>query len=81
MAQPAYRAPEIRDLQDTILADASGEKHPSITDRIQSDVCNPPPLGCGGPAVEFSDAVSRREYSISGMCQECQDGFFEGDLE
>lgn len=30
---------------------------------------------------EFTDELSRTEYSISGMCQECQDSLFgDGDL-
>ena len=32
---------------------------------------------CGGPAVEFKNEVSRKEYALSGMCQVCQDSFFE----
>lgn len=35
---------------------------------------------CGKPLVgdseEFRDELSRREYSISGMCQACQDSMF-----
>lgn len=30
-------------------------------------------VSCGGPAVEFRDELSRREYSISFLCQKCQD--------
>jgi len=32
---------------------------------------------CGEPVGEFKDALSKKEYSISGMCQECQDSVFE----
>lgn len=43
---------------------------------------------CGQPASVFRDGLSRREYSISGLCQACQDIIFvepedeeyEGDL-
>lgn len=31
---------------------------------------------CGEPAVEFKDELSRKEYSISGLCQRCQDDIF-----
>jgi len=31
---------------------------------------------CGGPADAFKDEISRREYSISRMCQKCQDETF-----
>lgn len=32
---------------------------------------------CSGEAKEFRDSASKREYKISGMCQSCQDDFFE----
>lgn len=31
---------------------------------------------CGDPIGEFRDALSKREYEISGMCQKCQDKVF-----
>jgi len=31
---------------------------------------------CGGDASAFTDALSRKEYGISGMCQTCQDKTF-----
>lgn len=31
---------------------------------------------CGGPADEFTDELSRREFGISGACQTCQDKIF-----
>ena len=31
---------------------------------------------CGGPCDHFRDALSKKEYQISGMCQECQDKVF-----
>jgi hypothetical protein len=43
---------------------------------IKGNTCVPKPIGCGGPAVEFKDDCSRREYRISGLCQKCQDSFF-----
>lgn len=30
---------------------------------------------CDGPAVCFRDAVSAFEYSVSAICQECQDKY------
>lgn len=44
---------------------------------IQSNLCCPPPIGCGKPAANFKDELSRKEYSISGLCQTCQDAFFD----
>lgn len=34
---------------------------------------------CGKPvsADSFRDELSRKEFSISGLCQVCQDDFFE----
>ena len=28
---------------------------------------------CGGDASTFKDDISAKEYTISGLCQECQD--------
>lgn len=40
---------------------------------------------CGKPvkglSSEFENDLSRKEYSISGMCQACQDSVFSGDDE
>lgn len=43
---------------------------------INNRVCVPAPIGCGGAATTFRDAKSEREYSISGLCQNCQDSIF-----
>jgi hypothetical protein len=34
---------------------------------------------CGGDAILFSDNLSETEYTISGMCQLCQDEIFIPD--
>lgn len=31
---------------------------------------------CENPNLNFVDQLSKREYNISGMCQTCQDNFF-----
>ena len=31
---------------------------------------------CGGEVNGFRDALSKKEYGISGMCQVCQDEIF-----
>jgi hypothetical protein len=36
---------------------------------------------CGGPAVEFRDALSVKEHKLSGMCQKCQDEVFDYNEE
>ena len=39
---------------------------------ITTDTC----AFCGGEASEFRDALSEKEYTISGLCQDCQDKVF-----
>ena len=39
---------------------------------IEKDNC----LTCNGPATNFTDELSKKEYTISGMCQKCQDEIF-----
>jgi hypothetical protein len=34
---------------------------------------------CGGPAEEFRNDISIKEYTISGFCQKCQDETFGVD--
>jgi len=36
---------------------------------------------CGGEARIFRDDLSRKEYTISAMCQSCQDDVFGGEEE
>lgn len=31
---------------------------------------------CEQPVGEFRDALSRKEFGVSGMCQKCQDSVF-----
>ena len=33
-------------------------------------------MTCNNAAHQFRDELSRKEYTISGMCQRCQDNFF-----
>ena len=48
------------------------------TTAIRANICIRPPIGCGGPATEFDDPLSIKEYSISGLCQKCQNEVFGG---
>jgi len=67
MAEPSRKSPEMTKLLDR------------LTDRsysIGADRCVEPPYGCGRSATEFRDAVSKKEYTISGLCQYCQDLLF-----
>ena len=51
---------------------------------IENGRCAAKPFGCGqpvNPTIDFRDALSRREYNISGMCQMCQDSVFDDDTK
>ncbi len=72
MAEPTHKTEGI----ERFLEDNFGR-----TTAITTDTCVPAPVGCGGPAIEFRDAVSRREYTISGLCQKCQDEIFGTEEE
>ncbi len=69
MATPTVKSPEITRL----LEGFSGR-----TTAIKADRCVDKPIGCGKPATVFRDDLSKREYCISGLCQQCQDSVFEG---
>ena len=45
---------------------------PHLADRIINGVCT----FCNITLDEFRDELSAKEYSISGMCQSCQDKTF-----
>ena len=67
MANPSAKTPEI----EAFLEVTFGR-----TTAITSDVCIRKPTGCGGPATEFKDELSKSEYALSGLCQKCQDEIF-----
>ena len=52
---------------------------PGRREAIAQGNCMRAPLGCGKPAGEFRDEVSRREYAISGLCQACQDSVYNAE--
>ena len=45
----------------------------TMTEAINEGIC----IRCGKPKGYFRDAISETEYSISQMCQVCQDWFFD----
>lgn len=63
------------------------DKYPAIVSFLKEIVPHDPTTGvcsmCGKEVVEeeFVNQVSKREYQLSGMCQACQDGFFESEEE
>ena len=67
MAEPTKKNPEMEKIIDSV--------NPSCRIRVESikaDICN----WCGKPATQFTDELSRKEYNISGFCQDCQDKTF-----
>ena len=48
----------------------------SRSDCLEDNTC----VTCGSKVSCFRDAISKKEYGISGMCQSCQDlSFGKGD--
>jgi len=70
MAEPSEKNKEIEDFINSFTRGAFGRER---TESIKGDVC----AICGGPAVEFDDKLSEKEYTISSMCQACQNKFFD----
>ncbi len=72
MATPSVKAPTIDRLLDTLVG-ASARNHRSNC--IERDVCT----FCGADASpdSFDSDLSRKEFSISGLCQKCQDAVFD----
>jgi hypothetical protein len=68
MAKPSYKAPELERFLETLT---------NRKEAITGDRCVNPPIGCAGPATEFTDELSRKEFAISGLCQKCQDVVFK----
>ena len=62
------KSKEIKEFLDDFSQNAFGTKR-SVA--IENCKC----VMCGEKANKFKDVESLREYSISGMCQECQDKF------
>jgi len=69
MAEPSRKSPEMDKFLDDVCQVSFGRKR---HDSIVEDIC----VCCGNTATIFKDELSRREYSISGMCQTCQDKTF-----
>jgi hypothetical protein len=66
MNEPSEKSPEI----DKTIARVFGFNRRDV---IRSGICP----GCNGPATEFRDALSLKEHSLSGLCQNCQDELFQ----
>ena len=69
MAEPSKKSPGMEVTLDNLTSKAFGRKR---TDSIRADIC----VDCGGEAKAFRDELSQKEFTISGLCQHCQDRLF-----
>jgi hypothetical protein len=69
MADPSKKSSWLTEMLDEFTKNACGR---SRTESIKQGIC----VICGGEAKEFKDELSRKEHTISGMCQKCQDKTF-----
>lgn len=65
MPEPTPKSKNIDDLLTAITGKDRG-------DSIRNNICTT----CSRSAEQFKDALSAKEYTISGMCQACQDSVF-----
>jgi len=63
------RTPELQLLVDRLANRMAGR---TATEAIAANAW----CACGRPAATFRDAISGKEYLISGLCQKCQDKVF-----
>jgi len=69
--KPTYKAPAI----DALLSEIVFNGKDRVT-CIQEGICITCDDAHGIKATSFRDDISRKEYSISAMCQSCQDDVF-----
>ena len=66
------RSPEMNDFVEAMSKEMFGR---GLNSSIYNEVC----VSCGEPAFEFDDALSRKEFTMSGLCQVCQNEVFGSD--
>lgn len=69
--EPSQKSSAMNEFLEAFSKSAMGR---SRLECIKNNVC----VSCGRPAVEFVDRLSKKEFSLSGLCQECQDSVFGG---
>ena len=72
--QPSFKAPQI----DALLSEIIFNGKDRVT-CISEGICVTCDEARDLKATSFRDDISRKEYSISGMCQSCQDDVFGAD--
>jgi hypothetical protein len=68
--EPANKNPEIRKFQSELMGT-------DVEQSINANKC----VSCGGEAVNFDNALSIKEFGISGLCQDCQNDVFQAPEE
>lgn len=66
--QPTEKSPGIDSFIETLMGK-------NRVETIKENLC----MTCNSPVGAFRNALSAKEYSISGMCQKCQDSIFGED--
>ncbi|MEK9748239.1 MAG: hypothetical protein VW443_04775 [Pseudomonadales bacterium] len=64
MATPSEKSPQLEQFLENLMG---------RTTAVLLDYC----VICRKPAENFRDDLSRKEFTISGMCQACQDEVFQ----
>lgn len=63
------KSPAMVEFLDKVTKDMFGQTR---TEAKSGNTC----VSCGKPATKFVDKLSEKEYSISGLCQICQNQIF-----
>lgn len=72
MVVPSKKSKDVEDAIDHLFMQITG--HPkNRRETIITNEC----MACGNEASKFRDNLSQKEYTISGLCQVCQDGMFK----
>ena len=69
MAQPTEKSPQITKVLNDMAESMSGV---SREKSIYNNTC----ASCKNVAASFKDELSKKEYTITGLCQTCQDSIF-----
>lgn len=67
--KPAHKSPKMEEAIEHLTQEWYGKSH---NQSIIDNIC----VECSEVANEFTDALSIKEFSISGLCQQCQDKVF-----
>lgn len=68
MAIPTAKHPSI----ERVITALGGDRR----EAIRGNRCIDAPIGCGRKADRFDGVLSAKEFTISGLCQQCQDSVF-----